>query len=164
MEEVPPESQLCWSWWRHPPNCSPPHSCSPGIATRALQINMFNRVGDFPRINFGGPPFEDGIGSLCLDLPATTWTIRFTCQPSLQKHSPCLYTALSTIKHSPWPWKVRTLFDLKSDWLFSIVAFTWSKLKKGNQPNCGGEKQTCPTQLGDYDIDAFDVCKMCSPP
>ena len=53
------------------------------------------------------------------DIDISWWLVR-TCHPSEQKHSPCLYTALSTTIHSPWPCNM-TKVALTSDYSPSKV-------------------------------------------
>ena len=93
LGQVAPWSQLCQRWEHPAPTYSQAHSCCPGFP-----------INKFPKEI--GQQVKSNISSWDVKLWSSgniSWRLVRTCHPSEQKHSPCLYTALSTTIHSPWP-------------------------------------------------------------
>ena len=89
LGQVAPWSQLCQRWEHPAPTDFQAHSCCPGFPVKKFPKEIDQQVYQ--------------ISSWDVKLWNISWRLVRTCHPSEQKHSPCLYTALSTTIHSPWP-------------------------------------------------------------
>ena len=89
---VAPWSQICQRWEHPAPTRFQAHSCCPGFPVKKFPKEINQHV-------YQKPSWDVKLWSS----GNISWRLVRTCHPFEQKHSPCLYTALSTIIHSPWP-------------------------------------------------------------
>ena len=89
---VAPWNQICQRREHRAPTYSQAHSCCPGFPVKKFPKEINQQVYQTP--SWDVKLWSSG---------NISWRLVRTCHPSEQKHSPCLYTALSTIIHSPWP-------------------------------------------------------------
>ena len=92
LGQVAPWSQICQRWEHPAPTYSQAHSCCPGFPVKKFPREIDQQL----KSNISRDVKLWSSGNI-------SWRLVRTCHPSEQKHSPCLYTALSTTIHSPWP-------------------------------------------------------------
>ena len=96
LGKVAPWSQPCQRWEHPAPNDFQAHSCCPRCPIKKFPKEIDQQVIS-NKSSWDVKIWSSG---------SISWSLVRTCHPSEQKHSPCLYTALSTTIHSPWPCNV----------------------------------------------------------
>ena len=111
LGQVAPWSQLCQRWEHPAPTYSQAHSCCPGFPVKKFPKEIGQQV--YQTSSWDVKLWSSG---------NISWRLVRTCHPSEQKHSPCLYTVLSTTIHSPWPCNMDKKRKLTPSRWFCLIA------------------------------------------